>query len=229
MATLGAPLAAPLGGSAGIIAIPGAPYEYVSTHASQAVSDLIAILNKERTAALLRESVYPLQRLELAIWNLMAKMWDIDNAGGAMLARIGRLVDLAKRDGWDDATYRRRIRARIYQLLSNGRIPEIITITLLVLGTVEDVVHIREHIGPACMDLYLLTEPTETDVEDLCVALGAAKGGGVSLQLVVAQDVTDYVETLISGDEGGAVVGGVWGDEGGAVTGEGPFPSVQPT
>lgn len=207
--------------------IVGAPYAHEPAHADTAEADLIEILRKARTVAILRESVKPLQDFEDAIWNLMARLTSIDGADGVHLDRIGGWLDILRRDGWSDATFRRRIRARILQLRSRGRTEDLISITLLLLNlTGTGYVELREHGGPACQDLYLHSIPTSDDVEDMRVILGSAKAGGVSLQLLVAQDVADLDDVLVAGDEGGAVAGGVAGDEGGAVAGEGLFAAV---
>lgn len=221
MALLDAPLDAELED------IPGAPYSYNGSLAEESVGDLIDILRKRLTSAVLRESIVPLQQIEDALWALLACLTDIDGAGGVHLDRIGKWLDLGRRDGWNDPTYRRRLRARILQLRSQGRIEDLLGIAALLLDlTGPGWLELLEHNGPACMDLYVHTVPDAVEVEDLRVILGSAKAGGVSLQVLVAQDVDEDLGALIAGDEGGDVDGGFAGDDGGDVEGDGMAGSV---
>ena len=209
MALLDAELDFPLDGEVAVTPIQSAPYEYDPLLIPNATGELIEILRKSRTSMILQEAVRPLQDIETALWELLARLLDIDAAGGVHLDRIGSYVVIARRDGWDDATYRNRIRARILQHTSEGRVEDLIGIALLLLEvTGPGQVEIREHLGPASMTAYIAKVLDAVDAEDLRVALHAAKAGGVGMHVVFAQSAN----VAIGGDVGGAVTGGTGGD-----------------
>lgn len=206
---LDALLDAPLDGDVIVADVPNAPYEYVVNHLTDASGDLIEILRKAITSTLLEESVRPLQDTETAIWELLARLTDIDGAGGVHLDRIGVLLDIARRDGWDDAAYRVRLRARILELTSDGRVEQLVAIALAILGVVgAGQVEIREHLGPASMTAYVEKTLDATDSDDIGRSMGVSKAAGVRMHVVYAQSSG----WMVTGDATGAVTGGTAGD-----------------
>lgn len=220
-------LDAPLDGSFFVTTVTNPPYEHDDSHMEDAVAQLIEILRKPVTTAILTEAVRPLQDTEDAIWELGARMFNIAGSGGAMLDLVGKFLVLPRRDGWNDATYRNRLNAQILIYNSEGRVEDLIGIVLLLLsvsGTGQ--VEFREHLGPACMTAYIAKVLDAVEVEDLRVSLARAKAGGVRLHFVFAQEA----DSIVAGDATGAVVGGTAGDAsvgaGSQPAGVGPLTSV---
>lgn len=195
--------------------------QHITTHADDAVARLIEqYKDKPRMEAWVRAFVAPLQRLEDAAYAVFVQA-AIDNAIGAQLDQIGDLVK-EKRAGKDDENYRAFLRARIKVNRSNGRVEELITIAVLILGD-EFPVIVRE----------LYPSAVEVEVQDVSVDalilwrdfLHKAKGAAKSVQLVYAKEIDDDI--LLGGsfysDEIDSFPGSVWTTDIGGKDGAGVF------
>lgn len=199
------------------------PYTRETTLAADAAAELIDILRQSRNVATVEAMVRPLQEVENAIWDLLTRMVSVDDAEGELLQFIGRKWDLEKRAAWTDEVYRQRIRAKQLEVRSNGRVEELIAIALLIIdeaGTGH--VWVRQNY-PGSMDVELLDATDATTVEDLRVALGRARAGGVNLHVISSTEAASEVvlwgdATAGSnpgtghGDATDAGVGGYWAD-----------------
>lgn len=91
---------------------------------------------KVNTEALLSALAGPAQELEDALYQLLTER-DIDTAIGTQLDDLGLIVGEA-RQGRDDDTYRRFVRARISVNRSKGTVLDVLTVASLVLDLAFD-------------------------------------------------------------------------------------------
>lgn len=134
--------------------------------------------DKPRIAALISSFLRRIQELDdAAIEVLIARL--IDNAVGAQLLVIGRIVGQPNEGSWDDDTYRLFIKARIRANKSNGHGDDVIDVVNLV--EAADFV-LREYY-PASMFVDFDTVTAASPVILLELAR-RAKGAGVRLQLL---------------------------------------------
>lgn len=117
--------------------------------------------DKEQIVYLLTTLAWPAATLETVNQQLI-NLRTVDNATGAQLDRLGRIVGQA-RDGNNDGTYRRYIRARIAANRSTGIAEDIITISRLVLNDPA----LRVHLLPQQVATL------EVSIEDGVPATGA--------------------------------------------------------
>ncbi len=107
--------------------------------------------------------VTPLQDTEAILQDLLVKLL-IDNATGALLTLLGKLVKQPRDGVTDDTLYRRYVRARIAANNSGGTRADNITVARLILGDPAVRVYIREY-WPAAIAV---------DLEDAAVAAATA-------------------------------------------------------
>lgn len=104
----------------GFAELEGTSLAWVEDHGEDGVGLLIwQFRGKPRLEALLRGLLRGVQDAENGVWQVLTERW-LDNAIGAQLDGIGRIVDFA-RAGWDDDTYRQLLRAQILVLRSRSR------------------------------------------------------------------------------------------------------------
>lgn len=133
---------------------------------------------KPRIAALLSSFLRRIQELDdAAIEVLIARL--IDNAIGAQLLVIGRIVGQPNEGSWDDDTYRIFIKARIRANQSNGHGDDVIDVVNLV----EAADFVLSEVYPAAMYVDFATV-TAADPLILIELARRAKGSGVRLQLL---------------------------------------------
>ncbi len=94
----------------------------------------------------------PFQSLENALQQLLTER-SIDTAAGAQLDVIGRIVG-QPRNAMDDDDYRRYCRARIVTNRATGTIPELITVTELIVYD-DDGYYEIDNQGTACVVLRI--------------------------------------------------------------------------
>lgn len=155
------------------------PLVKIENHVEQGLALLISqYRDKPRIAALLSSYLRRVQELEDAIFDtLIARL--LDNAIGAQLAAIGRIVGQINEVGWDDDTYRLYIRARIRANQSNGHGDDVID----VLNLVEAADFVLREYYPASMVVDFET-PTAADPAILIELARRAKSASVRLQLL---------------------------------------------
>jgi hypothetical protein len=155
------------------------PLTKIDDHVEQGLALLISqYRDKPRIAALLSSYLRRVQELEDAIFDvLVARL--IDNAVGAQLAAIGRIVGQTNEGNWDDDTYRLFIKARIRANQSNGHGDDVID----VLNLVEAADFVLSEVYPAAMYVDFAT-PTDADPIILMELARRAKPAGVRLQLL---------------------------------------------
>lgn len=124
----------------------------------------------------------PVQRIENAIRQLLT-LRSIGTARGAQLDLIGRIVREPRQGEPDDEVYRRRLRARIRQKLSRGRVEDLIAVSVLLLND-EAVRVVVDQQGAAAVVVRLEDEAVATAVAELLVRfLRESVGAGVRLIL----------------------------------------------
>ena len=151
----------------------------------------------------------PAQDLENALQQLLLQR-TVDNAVGAQLDIIGRLVGQI-RQGQDDDTYRRYIRARIATDNSTGKTEEFIAITQLILNDLTALINVEtQNIATAVETIsgIAVTTALAQIVHDF---LMQAKAAGVKLYVVysiVTPDITfTYDGTSAQAYDAGAYAG----------------------
>ena len=137
------------------------------------------VRNDPNVIALLTALVRPFQTLETAQQQLLLER-SVDTAIGTQLDTIGRLVGQA-REGLDDDTYRRYIRARIRTSRSRGIVEDLITIARLVVDdVVASVVVDQQGIATVVLRIEDVTV-SETVAEAAITFLRVAVSAGVRL------------------------------------------------
>lgn len=108
----------------------------------------------------------------------------LDNAVGAQLTMIGKIVGRPRNGISDDDLYRRVVRAQISTNKSNGTIEDLITIADLVVHD-DDARYVVYNYGRAALVLEVVGVVTDSSIAQLLVSmLRQGKAGGVRLQLV---------------------------------------------
>ena len=126
------------------------------------------------------------QAVEDAIQQVQVGHW-IDEAVGLQLDILGKLVGQL-RGGFDDATYRRLIRAKISVNRSKGTIEDLITVAQLVVDD-DTVTYEVDNQGDAVVVLRLLTAAVPDDVAELALMfLKKTVAGGVRIILEWSSD-----------------------------------------
>lgn len=157
----------------------------ITDHAAAAIERLHDFHRDRPLIELLVEvCATPADALEDAFYQLLTERF-IDNAVGAQLDLLGKIVTEA-RQGRSDDDYRRFIRARISANNSEGLIEDLIRVTRAVLGTTDHAVR-PEGDFPACIRLHVEGEPLDSGVADILVQfLRDAALGGVRVLLYSA-------------------------------------------
>jgi hypothetical protein len=164
----------------------------VEDHADQAVGLLIEqYQEKPRLEALLLSYIDEGQEIENALWDVYWKRL-IDNAEGAQLDTIGRIVGEPRRSR-PDATYRLYVLARIRVNWSHGHARDVIE----VLRIVEPATFNFFEYYPAACDVEYDGAPTASG-QDLANLGGAAVAAGVRFGVVLGDDLET---SLIWGEE----------------------------
>lgn len=105
-------------------------------HAEEAVENLLhQFKDKTTLEAVLRVFAEQVQGLEYVFFDLL-HLRSLDQAFGAQLDELGRLLDL-EREGRDDDIYRQWLKARIRLNLSSGTPEDIIALVRAVVGDKE--------------------------------------------------------------------------------------------
>lgn len=105
--------------------------EKKDTHVSTALDRLLSVLKtKPFVRSLVTVLTTALQELEEVFWDIRTKT-DVENAIGEQQNVLGRVVG-QDRLGFDDATYKLYLKARIQLNQSSGTIPEIIELFQLI-------------------------------------------------------------------------------------------------
>lgn len=126
--------------------------EHVTTHVEDAADKVLFSLDDAATAqAFLAAFVKQIQLLEDAAWSVLMDKW-LDTAEGAQLDNLGRIVG-QPRGGFDDATYRRWLAARILLNRTSGTIPEILQIAEQVVDA-PGVTHVYDR-WPAAIEISI--------------------------------------------------------------------------
>lgn len=136
---------------------------------------------KPKITAFLTALVSPYQELELAFRQLRDER-GLGTAVGKQLEDIGKLVG-QEREGLDDATYERYIRARIKTNRSSGLTEELIEITDLILFDDAAYINVMHHYVATVVISIEDIELTEDLVTTLIGFLRTAKAAGVRLIL----------------------------------------------
>ena len=128
-------------------------------------------------AALLTSYLTQIQELETVYFELLIER-RLDNAVGAQLDGIGRIVDLP-RAGRTDEAYRTAIRGQISVLKLNSRIEDILlVVTLSLPGATVEIIEFQ----PAAIEVHV-TSAISLDIgEAVAQAVNNAKGGGVQMR-----------------------------------------------
>lgn len=121
---------------------------------------------KPRIVALLRALVSPAQDLEAVFWDLIER--SVDTANDATLDLIGRIVG-QDRNGLDNDTFRRYIRARITTRRSNGLLETVIKVCRLIVN--DPNLYVQTQITPiATLIVRLRTVAVDNAVAAVVIA-----------------------------------------------------------
>lgn len=118
------------------------------------------------------------QEIEDAAQQVLVDVVNLDDAVGAQLDVIGRLVG-REREGLDDATYRRRLRTQILINKSSGTGPELIEITAQFLDPATVFEYREDDQYPAAFEIEVTDELDSGLGAQLGLVLRSAKAGGV--------------------------------------------------
>ncbi len=189
----------------------GTGLSWIPSHGDADVALLLdQFQRKPRLVALIRALASEIQDLDDAAWQVLTER-GLDNAIGAQLDMIGKVVDLA-RAGWDDEVYRGHLRAQILVLRSDATWPALLAI-LDVLEVDVSLSMISEP-GPASM-LIALGAPTDDDfpAAELFLVIVRAKAAGV--RFVIEFPTFDVSEsfTWADGDVDQADAARGWADD----------------
>lgn len=122
----------------------------------------------------------------------------LDNAEGVQLDIIGKFV-MQKRGGLDDALYRRILRARIAANASDGRVPDMLRVTKLVLNDDTAYVHYQnKKNGNAVIEIKALAVSDALAVILIRLVVDA-QGAGVRTQVIYGADPVGDWFTLDAG------------------------------
>jgi hypothetical protein len=160
----------------------------IATENTEHEAEALALLlyqfkGKARVEALAAAPALQVQALESAAFGVHFERF-IDNAQGAQLDAIGRIVREERR-GSSDVLYRNRIRVRILINRSNARIPEILAILVLFEGVTGAGVFLISEPPPAAMVLEHRDLPVNP-YSEILIVLRAIKAAGVRLDYVIA-------------------------------------------
>jgi hypothetical protein len=185
---------------------PDGTYVLNEEHAVQAINHLIdAFKYGPRNQAILSGIGAQLQELEDAYWALY-NAFDGDTATGDQLDLLGVLVG-EKRQGRSDDDYRAAVKVRIKVNCSDGSIPTLLTISMMMVPTAGIVVQ-----EPATATLQFdFTTTGTTTLRTLYQMLHRAKGGGVKI-------IVSYGGGIV-GSEDGSPAGAIIGAEDGSPAG----------
>lgn len=134
--------------------------------------------NKPRIEGWLKSYLRQTQLLVDAAYDVLVKRW-IDNATGAQLDAIGRLVGEGRK-GREDELYRLFIRARIRINRSAGKVTDV----LEVLAIISPGTSVRYHESYPAGIVIVYLEAPEYDTQILFEMLRDTKAGGVRLNVV---------------------------------------------
>lgn len=149
---------------------------------------------------LLTELVTPMQTVEDTLRALFTER-RVDTAVGAQLEVLGRIVG-QPRNGADDDTYRRYIRARIAANKSNGLIEDVIKIARLVVNDPDLRAHV-DNAGHASLIVNLDGVVVSGGVAEIVQGfLLSAVDGGVRVYTRYSLFLDDETFAFEGGDEG---------------------------
>ena len=189
----------------------GAAAGQVTNHSARATRRLIKFFqDKPRVLALLHAFSDEIQELEDFAWLYYTAPRDLDTAGGALLDRLGAIVNVP-RAGRSDTDYRAAIRVEILVLSSDGKPDQLYAIAKLLVPAAS--VRITENY-PAAFQLAFTSFGTFTGAYLLSI-LRRAKAAGVRMDLGLAGGNIGAVD----GDPVGGAIGSVDGSPAGAAIG----------
>lgn len=146
---------------------------------------------------LVASCIMPAQDLENALQQLKRCRF-IDTAEGAQLDTLGRLVGQA-RDGLDDATYRRYVRARIVANFSKGRIEDLIKVVDLVVYDEAAYIKLTQE-GTATERLQVHEIAVSNDLAEVVFEfINDSKSAGVRIVLHWSEYLPNQTFTLDTG------------------------------
>lgn len=152
--------------------------------------------------ALLSSLVGPCQALETALQDMLTKR-GVDTAVGAQLDIVGKLVGQS-RNGLDDETFRRYIRARISAHRSSGVVEDLIRITTLVLNDLGATLIVDQQ-GVAAVVVRIEDTTVDATVADAIISflrIAGAAGVRVILESSTVVPAEAFAFDVLSGHEG---------------------------
>jgi Protein of unknown function (DUF2612) len=148
------------------------------------------------------------QEIENATQQLIVAR-SLDDAEGVALDTIGKFV-VQSRGGLDDDLYRRILRARIAANRSDGRVPDMLRVTKLVINDIDDTVFVH-YINDGLGEARILIEDLAIDDDIAAVLIRLivdAQAGGVRHIVEYGADPVEEWFTLDAGvDEEGLDTG----------------------
>jgi len=148
---------------------------YKDTHVEEALGNLLQqFKGLRRLESLITAFAHRVQNLEDTYFDLFLKR-SIDEAEGAQLDGLGRILNLERAPGLDDDTYRLRLRAKIQLNRSGGTIEDIISLIRLLVGNKQ--VKVSESF-PAHFDA-VVEDPIDVDGFEVSSLVQSAKPVGV--------------------------------------------------
>ncbi len=138
--------------------------------------------NSENLKAFIATMINRVQEADNMLFDLWQSRW-IDNATGVQLDGLGAIIGVA-RDGYDDATYKIRIRARIQSNVSNGTADDVLRVAAL-LASSTGVSLAYQDLYPAGFQIILSGGTMTADIiQQVSIGVKAARPAGVSYWLL---------------------------------------------
>ena len=161
-------------------------------HVALAVDRLRAQYRDKQTIVdLLSSLAGEFQPIEEALVQLRDER-SIDNATGATLAKLARIVGVDPALFSDDETLRRVTRARVAINRSAGTGEDLIRVIRALLGDADVTISVR-HEGDLCVAVYLVDAAVDAEVAELVATYAAiAVGAAVTLNIVYTSEVPAF-------------------------------------
>ena len=155
---------------------------HITDHVARALARLPdQFKGKTKLELLLTTFIEPFQEIEDVFWQLLVER-TLDVAIGKQLDDIGAIVQFF-RDGANDDTYRRLLRARIKVLRSRGTGDELLQITRLIINDATATVTLVPEY-PAALVIRIDAQPLAQEIAEMAIGfLRKAASGGVRIIL----------------------------------------------
>lgn len=155
---------------------------HITDHVARAIARLPdQFKGKVKLELLLTTFIEPFQEIEDALWQLLTER-TLDVAIGQQLDDIGTIVQFF-RDGANDDTYRRRLRARVKVIRSRGSGDELLQITRLIIDDALATVTLVPGY-PAALVIRIDARPVAQEIAEMAIDfLRKAVAGGVRIIL----------------------------------------------